>query len=190
MIETRCACGRALVLRDELAGRRIRCPECGGTLEAPRVVEMADVSEEGIRSAESGPPPLPARSDEDLADRAVVEIRPGPPPLTGALRPAREHSDPEEPPPVPRRFGRPKRKRRKKQSLYNEFYGDESGREYANDWLGIAGGGLTTILGALFLFLMGIALLAVGVVWIGGIIMLLTLVFGAAASAMNGSKDE
>lgn len=188
MIETRCPCGRDLVLRDELAGRRIRCPACGGTLEVPCIVEMTEVNEEGIFSA---PPPLPAGNDGNGADIAAVEIRPGPPPaLKGALRPAVERSYPEEPPPVPRRFGRPKRKRRRKESIYNEFYGDESGREYANDWLGIAGGGLTTILGAVFLLLMGLALLAVGVVWIGGIIMLLTVVFGALATAMNGSKDE
>jgi hypothetical protein len=190
MIETRCPCGRDLVLRDELAGRRIVCPQCGGTLEAPRVVEIAEVNEEAVFSSGSAPPPLPARGDEDSPD-AVVDIRSGPPPaLKGALRPAHEQPYAEEPPPVPRRFGRPKRKRRKKQSLYNEFYGDESGREYANDWLGIAGGGLPTILGAVFLLLMGLALLAVGVVWIGGIIMLLTVVLGAAATAMNGSRDE
>jgi len=34
-IDLTCSCGRALVLRDELAGQRIRCPECRSELTVP-----------------------------------------------------------------------------------------------------------------------------------------------------------
>jgi hypothetical protein len=34
-IEMTCACGRALVLRDELAGKTIRCPQCQAELTVP-----------------------------------------------------------------------------------------------------------------------------------------------------------
>ncbi|MCI0380941.1 MAG: hypothetical protein L0215_25435 [Gemmataceae bacterium] len=34
-ISLRCSCGKMLTLRDELAGRRIKCPACGGVLAVP-----------------------------------------------------------------------------------------------------------------------------------------------------------
>jgi hypothetical protein len=189
MIQTCCPCGRALVLRDELAGRAVRCPECGGRVEVPHALEVVDDGAAAVFSAEATPPPLPVRNDEDLGEVADERVRPGPSP-TPRLSPALPlRPKLEEPPPLPQRGGRPKRKR-KKQSIYNEYYGNESGQDYANDWLGISGGGLTTILGGVFLLLMGLALLAMGVVWIGGIILLLMVAFGALATAMNGSKDE
>ncbi len=35
MIPIQCACGRNLRLKDELAGKRVRCPECSETVKVP-----------------------------------------------------------------------------------------------------------------------------------------------------------
>jgi len=37
-----CACGKSLPLRNELAGERIRCPGCGGTIDVPAIAAQAD----------------------------------------------------------------------------------------------------------------------------------------------------
>lgn len=37
-----CACGRSLSLKNEFAGERIRCPDCGGTIDVPGVALQAD----------------------------------------------------------------------------------------------------------------------------------------------------
>ena len=37
-----CACGKSLSLRNDLAGQRIRCPDCGGTIDVPAITTQAD----------------------------------------------------------------------------------------------------------------------------------------------------
>ena len=34
-ISIACRCGRTLRVKDELGGRRVRCPDCGGTVAVP-----------------------------------------------------------------------------------------------------------------------------------------------------------
>jgi hypothetical protein len=36
-----CDCGRSLSLKNEFAGERIRCPDCGGTIEVPAIAAQA-----------------------------------------------------------------------------------------------------------------------------------------------------
>lgn len=57
-----CTCGRDLTLRDELAGKLIRCPACAGTLQVPVPAE------EVVEDVVAGPPPLPRsqKKDRDL----------------------------------------------------------------------------------------------------------------------------
>src|SRR5688500_14763718 len=54
-----CECGRQLRARDELAGRRAKCPGCGMLLLVePPVLEPA---EDDLVEADAAPPPLPAQ---------------------------------------------------------------------------------------------------------------------------------
>ncbi len=41
-IQVECACGRTLRLKNEIAGERIRCPDCGGTIDVPVIAAQAD----------------------------------------------------------------------------------------------------------------------------------------------------
>jgi hypothetical protein len=49
-IAARCRCGRAIRVKDELAGRRIRCPECSEVLRVP--VPEAEIAEEDSEDRE------------------------------------------------------------------------------------------------------------------------------------------
>lgn len=128
-----CTCGRDLTLRDELAGKVIRCPACAGTLQVPVPAE------EVVEGVVAGPPPLPPprsqKKDRDL-------------PLE----------------PTVRRPDRPKelRKKKKKKSVYADYYGNEN-RDGAvtmeEGWFGTINAGLW---GGAITLLGGIALLVVG----------------------------
>src|SRR5262245_54237271 len=53
-----CTCGKALKLKDELAGRRVRCPACSGVLTVPAAEEEiieTELTEEPDATAEDGP---------------------------------------------------------------------------------------------------------------------------------------
>ena len=57
MIPITCACGRSLKLKDEMAGKRVRCPDCSDTLNVPAADAeddfLADISgEEDAPSAD------------------------------------------------------------------------------------------------------------------------------------------
>jgi glutamate dehydrogenase/leucine dehydrogenase len=41
-IQVSCDCGRTLSLKNELAGEKIRCPDCGGTIDVPVIAAQAD----------------------------------------------------------------------------------------------------------------------------------------------------
>jgi hypothetical protein len=63
-IELEClACGRNLRVRDELAGRKVRCPGCGKVMPVPAVVEELPVvgEEEELPEEEEESPARPAR---------------------------------------------------------------------------------------------------------------------------------
>ncbi len=61
-ISLRCSCGKLLTLKDDLAGRRIKCPACGGVLAVP------------VSEPEEVEPSSPEESEADESDD--VEDRP------------------------------------------------------------------------------------------------------------------
>jgi hypothetical protein len=74
MIQFSCDCGRKLKVKDDLAGRKIKCPECAEVLRVPAadVPEADDGDEEGIVPASpriSAVKRRPARDEEDSTER-------------------------------------------------------------------------------------------------------------------------
>ena len=72
-ILVKCECGRSLRVKDEAAGRRIKCPDCEAVLRVPKpeepdVVEDAE-AEEPPPSRKPGPPPVPKKSAVAPAQR-------------------------------------------------------------------------------------------------------------------------
>jgi hypothetical protein len=41
-INVRCGCGRSLALKNEFAGERLRCPDCGGMIDVPAIASQVD----------------------------------------------------------------------------------------------------------------------------------------------------
>jgi len=68
-----CACGKKLKVRDELAGKKVKCPACGAVTAAgvSDVVEAAPAAR--MAKGPPAPPPLPAQARDSDAprDRAV-----------------------------------------------------------------------------------------------------------------------
>jgi hypothetical protein len=62
-IKLACDCGRALNLREEYAGKRIKCPECKSILTVPNL----DAIEEAVQVVRpiSSPPPRPSNPDSE-----------------------------------------------------------------------------------------------------------------------------
>jgi hypothetical protein len=96
-----CACGKAFRVPDEHAGKRTKCPACGGALTVPappasaeddafRLLEAAEAPE---RPARAAPPPPPSNWS---APRRPVAAAPPPPPAAQAKtrpRPVRRPRD-------------------------------------------------------------------------------------------------
>ena len=131
-IETICSCGRALTLRDELAGKLVRCPACAGTLNVPLPAD------EVVEDIVAGPPRLP-------------------PPLPPGLRKVDEIAVAPPAPPPPRKE---KAKKKKKKSVYQEYYGAEGKPDptfvldegwFASMNSGIIGGAITLMVGIVLL---------------------------------------
>src|SRR5438094_511236 len=82
MIQLTCDhCEKNLRLRDELAGRRIKCPGCGGTLTVPLLDEQGDDMPPPKKKEPAFTPvkPAPARqiSDDDDEDDADMRMAKG-----------------------------------------------------------------------------------------------------------------
>jgi hypothetical protein len=69
-----CTCGRSLKLRDELAGKKIRCPECAAVLGVP--VPKVAPAKEDILVAEA--------VDEEYDRRTALRAEPPPPRRSGS----------------------------------------------------------------------------------------------------------
>jgi RsiW-degrading membrane proteinase PrsW (M82 family) len=100
-----CKCGRPLKARDELAGKRARCPQCGTIMEIPRPEPTPAAEDEALYSLEE-PGPAPTRSgfDDETAIRPIDSTfhaaRPAPPrnedrPRSMASRPVPSQASPE-----------------------------------------------------------------------------------------------
>lgn len=76
-IQISCSCGKTLRVKDELAGKKVRCPKCqtvltAPPLDAPKEEEFAEVMVvEEPAAIKKGPPPLPVDHEEDGA--AITE---------------------------------------------------------------------------------------------------------------------
>jgi len=84
-IELTCQCGRALVLRDELAGKTIRCPQCQGELTVPAaaaapaepVLDVLPAADPMAVRAEELPTAIPRpRRRMDLRDPSLAPPKP------------------------------------------------------------------------------------------------------------------
>jgi hypothetical protein len=63
-----CDCGRSLRLKDELAGRKVRCPDCSTAITVPTPRKRRDVEEEeedGYRRADDRDEPVRRRRPRD-----------------------------------------------------------------------------------------------------------------------------
>lgn len=76
-IAVTCECGRALRLKDELAGKKVRCPDCSATVVVPQP-EPDEAAFEVLAADDpaDAAPPSPIR--ESLSERPR---RPPPPPM-------------------------------------------------------------------------------------------------------------
>ncbi|HEY3325112.1 MAG TPA: hypothetical protein VGP72_31955 [Planctomycetota bacterium] len=51
MIEVKCPCGKTFQLKDELAGKTIRCRQCNAAIDVPAAGEKFEVVEENLRAS-------------------------------------------------------------------------------------------------------------------------------------------
>jgi hypothetical protein len=142
-IDVRCACGKNLKAKDELAGKRVRCPSCKAvmTLAAP----IADAEDEALGVLMSDPDP-----NERQASTNFREVDPEPPP------PPRPQSITAAPrlPPAPvkvEKKPKPKAKKRAKREGY-------SGVAFEEGWFGSVNSGAVG----------GILMMVIAVVWFVG----------------------
>jgi len=62
MISVECSCGKSLRVKDELGGRKIRCPACSHPLPIPAAQAEEVFEDEWDETPEEEPAPRPARS--------------------------------------------------------------------------------------------------------------------------------
>jgi hypothetical protein len=111
-----CKCGKLLRVKDELAGRKVRCPECQGAVVVPPAVptkSAAEADDAQVRTSVTGTPgKVKAKGPPPLEDAAHNE-RPKAKPV--ARKTAQDADDEDEPPP------RSIRKKSRSKSGYSGF---------------------------------------------------------------------
>jgi len=147
-ITLNCACGKVLRIADEHAGKRVKCPACGGILAstppAPAVPAFEVVEDEPSQAARARPVARP-RADDDEDD----DVRAG-----YAVGKAERTPEPERPKPSFRKRGdaddddddepRPRKKKRSRMSRRSgALAGAETGRRIGF----ILGGAFGLVLG-------------------------------------------
>lgn len=79
-----CDCGRSFRVKDQLAGRKIRCPECSNVLAVPLPEAALEVEEEATASLlaeeESVPAARRRRAREEPSESDAIQQRPSPRP--------------------------------------------------------------------------------------------------------------
>jgi hypothetical protein len=63
-----CECGKTLRVKDELAGKRVRCPNCQEILAVPDDAEAGIQSPAAARNRPAAPPPPPRRREPEDDD--------------------------------------------------------------------------------------------------------------------------
>ncbi len=144
-IELSCDCGRALRLKDNLAGKKIRCPDCQSVLSVPAQSDDShDPGFEVLPDNEGHEDSSPRRSRRSA-------IRTEPP----EVLPARRRDEEDEPPPPRRRDDddEPPRPRRPKRS--REIKRRSPAVSFEQGWFGSVNAG---VIG-------GILMMVIAVVW-------------------------
>ena len=71
-----CSCGKKLNVRDELVGKKVKCPACGGILEVAAALVAEEVPEVEETPPARKPPPVPGTTRSAPPPRAKDEPRP------------------------------------------------------------------------------------------------------------------
>src|SRR5260221_12376100 len=95
-ISLKCDCGKALRLKDHLAGKRVKCPDCSTPLNVPQPDHVEEEGFEILSQAPEEPPAL--RSQSYRSEYAAPPPAPPPPPPVvyppkKRRRPSRPRSD-------------------------------------------------------------------------------------------------
>jgi len=191
-LELHCTCRRGLTIRDELAGKLVRCPSCGAGLRAPMpVTEVLDDGRatpmavtEFIEEIPASPAPASAESVQPTS----ADLIPWSLETAEALTAAPAIETPKAPEP----------RKKKKRSVYSEHIAkdrhDDSSIPFDESWFAwltgaIAGGSIILVFGILVLIL----LFTFGHLWIGkGALFLaaLVIIFMGAGLLVKGLYDS
>ncbi len=68
-----CNCGRSILAKDELAGRRVKCPQCGAVVLVPKPEPAAEKEEVGLLPLDDPWKEAPPSPEEPKAAPAEVE---------------------------------------------------------------------------------------------------------------------
>lgn len=161
-IELTCSCARVLNLRDELAGKTVRCPKCSGTLKVP--LPAVEVVEE----VAEGPPP-----------RAAAQKRRGEIDLAPPIR-------------TPERPKEPKKKKKKKSvysEVYGKSSSEGTVLAFNEGWFASLSGG---IVGGLLTMLVGITALVCFLTftfYVRGIVVSIVVIVIGLIATLKGLMD-
>src|SRR5260370_38009241 len=75
-IQVTCNCGRSLRVKDELGGRKVRCPACASVVPVPQIEPVADVEAEASSLLLTEPPPTDPEPRAADAFRSGAEVAP------------------------------------------------------------------------------------------------------------------
>ena len=149
LISLRCSCGRALKLKEELAGKKVRCPQCQAvlTVRLPKPeVDPEDLALE-VLAAEEPENELARRpSAKEAIQREVPEDRPAP------RRPSPEAI-------APRPVSRDDRKSKSRPKLRREDSRSGPSVSFEEGWFGSINAG---VVGGLLMMLIAVVWLVVG----------------------------
>jgi hypothetical protein len=138
-----CDCGRSLRVKDELAGRKVRCPACAQPVAVPRPPSKEDAEDEALNIL---------LEEEPGGEQAVTAkpVAPPPPVREEAIRPV--------PPPRPAAppESKPAKRARRRISLGDQSDGSSRGGIAVNPEIIV---GLLMMVGAVIWFLGAMALL-------------------------------
>ena len=84
-----CACGKMLKVQDQFAGKRVKCPACGGVATAPTAAPAFEVVEDT-----AAPPPAPRAAPARPVAKPVITVDDDDEPPRPQGRPARTPLDP------------------------------------------------------------------------------------------------
>ena len=155
-----CDCGKATKVRDELAGKKIRCPKCKAVMEVPEPLVEPLEEDDPEFLVEAGEPPLPTpkpakkRTEESDDEAMAVSAKP----LPASKRRRADDDDDEEEEETPR-------KKKKRRDPWGTSIRRRRRREEASSGFGgiaispMIIGGLLAMGGAVLWFVLGIVLL-------------------------------